>query len=75
VYDAGLLSRGARIQPYIDGRLDEDELCDISLAAGETGSCPTSYSSEDPCYLQVLAGMAIRVLPIEAGFAVRLDYW
>jgi hypothetical protein len=36
-----------------DGVLDDDELCDVSIEAGQPGACPTSCAS-DPCHPQRL---------------------
>jgi len=36
-----------------NGDLDDDELCDVAIAEGETGACP-SRCSDDPCAPEVL---------------------
>lgn len=37
-----------------DGELDEDELCDIAIAVGEEGACPTSCNAAPDCPEQTL---------------------
>jgi len=37
-----------------DGVLDEGELCDTGIAAGQPGACPTECDSGDPCISAVL---------------------
>jgi hypothetical protein len=39
-----------------DGRVDEDERCDVAILDGMEGACPTTCPTDDPCYLQVIAG-------------------
>lgn len=68
-YDAGLLSgqfsaprtdAGTEPQPYVttcgNGLRDDGELCDIAIADGQPGACPTTCEGDDPCYLQASAG-------------------
>jgi hypothetical protein len=38
-----------------DGVLDEDELCDISIADGEKGACPTECAALDECHAPAIA--------------------
>ena len=38
-----------------DGVLDDDELCDISIADGEVGACPTECAALDECHVPAIA--------------------
>jgi hypothetical protein len=69
-YDRSLLKRAVSQEesqdaaadelPYVsecgNGQLDDDEECDTALEVGTDGACPSTCSSEDPCFLVVLVG-------------------
>jgi len=38
-----------------NGDLDDDELCDISIPAGEEGACPTECLPFDICHTAAIA--------------------
>jgi hypothetical protein len=37
-----------------DGTLDATELCDVAIAQGQPGACPTACHGTDPCHPQAL---------------------
>jgi len=39
-----------------DGKLDPGEWCDVAIAAGQPGSCPTGCDDKDPCTKDSLGG-------------------
>lgn len=41
--------------------IESGELCDIAIASGQVGACPTSCITTDPCRPQILAGTGCRV--------------
>jgi cysteine-rich repeat protein len=58
-----------------DGKVNEDEACDVAIAAGQPGACPTQCLSDDPCqplYLQG-EGCDARCVPAPITLAMNGD--
>ena len=52
-----------------NGVLDDTELCDIAIKAGEPGACPTTCDDSDPCNPTALevSGCMSRCVPVDPG--------